>query len=93
MPMTAYDMPARNVEGDEIASSYCVMFTANLKKCEQFLLAGDIKVLQVGRSSRTAGSQATLVSVGWLGEFRRLEYDQLLDVYDGPKVRCVLLGI
>lgn len=75
-------------EEEEVqVTSYCIRFSGDLKKCERYLRSSDIQVLQVGEySSQQVVQEVTLVSAGWMSEYSKHKYDQMLSVYDGPKV-------
>ena len=84
------------------ATSYCLRFTDDLKKCSCHVMGDSIRILQLDDSLSSSSSSSsgvdgdgddvdlseaiTLISVGWLGDFFIHRFDQLLNSWDGPKL-------
>lgn len=75
------------------ATSYCLRFTDDLKKCSCHVMGDSIRILQVDDSLSSENGDdvdlsdaITLISVGWLGDFFIHRFDQLLNSWDGLKL-------
>jgi len=82
------DIHNQIIQKEELATTYCLVHSADLKRCEQHVMGSDIMVipeLKQAAKSRATHS-VTAISVGWLSEYRDKMYDGFVDSYDGPKV-------
>ena len=75
------------------ATSYCLRFTDDLKKCSCHVMGDSIRILQIDDSLSSENGDdvdlneaITLISVGWLGDFFIHRFDQLLNSWDGLKL-------
>ena len=78
--------------GESLATSYCIRFSDDLKKCTRYLLGAEITLLSAPRrnsfySRAKLASAVTMISVGWLHEYVTTgAYVPLLSSWDGPKI-------
>lgn len=82
--------------GEPVATSYCIDFSEDLKKCTRFLFEHDITVLGAPSSEDEVGapssSTVTMIAVGWLHEYVAGVYSQLLNSWAGATVLVLAAG-